>query len=102
MALKREDFAATVGYQGTLAVVDRKVRGLMKKMTISQALENGMYRAGFAAALYEAEKSGNKDVLVEVLGTLSKVFQRDLTEEDAKRLLGIQRVPAEIHKVLLL
>jgi hypothetical protein len=102
MALKREDFAATVGYQGTLAVVDRKVRGLMKKMTIAQALESGMYRAGFAAALYEAEKNGNKDVLIGVLGTLSKVFRRDLTEEDAKRLLGIQRVPAEINKVLLL
>jgi len=74
----------------------------MKKMTLSQALENGMYRAAFAAALYEAEQSGSKDVLITVLDTLSKVFKRDLTEEDAKRLLGIQRVPAEIHKVLLL
>ena len=102
MALKREDFAATVGYQGTLAVVDRKVRGFMKKMTVSQALENGMYRAGFAAALYEAEKSGSKDGIAEVLQKLSQVFQRPLSEEDAKRLLGIQRVPAEIQKILLL
>lgn len=100
--LSKEDFAATVGYQGASAVVDKRVRSKMKKMGPMDALKEGMFRPGFAAALYDSQVNNNNQVLTEAVEFLSKVFNAQLTLDQAKRMLGIQRVPQEIEKVILL
>jgi hypothetical protein len=99
--LSKEDFVATVGYQGSSAVVDKRVRSTMKKLGAMDALKLGMFRPGFATALYEAEVTNTPEVLHEAVLYLQEVFQTPLTVDQAKRLLGIQRVPQEIQKTLL-
>lgn len=100
--LSKEDFAATVGYQGASAVVDKRVRSKMKKMGPMEALHQGMFRPGFAAALYDAQVHSKPEVLSETVDFLSQVFKTRLTVDQAKRMLGIQRVPEEIQKTILL
>jgi hypothetical protein len=100
--LSKEDFAATVGYQGASAVVDKRVRSKIKKMGPIDALKEGMFRPGFAAALYDSQVHKNHEILSEAVEFLSKVFNSQLSVDQAKRMLGIQRVPQEIEKVILL
>ena len=102
MALKREEFAATVGCQGATAVVDRKLVRVMKGLSVPEALEKGMFRQGFAAALYESEMKNDPASMEYALDFLGKEFRRPLSAEDAKRLLGIQRVPREITRTMKL
>ena len=96
MALSREQFAAVVGYQGAVAVVDRKLARSLKGLSPAKALEQGYFRQAFALALFD-----NKD-LDATAAAIGEQFKRHLGVEDAKRLLGIHRVPSEIQKTLML
>lgn len=96
MKLTREQFAAVVGYQGSVAVMDRKLLKSLKGLSPHQALEEGMFRAALSLAIYDGQG------LEKITEELAERYQKPLRVEDAMRMFGVYSVPEDIERVLSL
>ena len=95
--MTREDFIFTVGYDGDAAVVDKKAKGKYSKMTTIELLNEGFFKPALCSAIF----SENPDELNTVLETYNSFTEKKIDNiEQLKLVLGIQKIPKEIVKIV--
>jgi len=55
--VRRQDFVFTIGFHGNAAIVDAKAKRKYGKLTTMELAELGLYRSGFASALYSGDQA---------------------------------------------
>lgn len=53
--ISRDDFIFCIGYDGDAAIVDGRAKKEFEKLSTTQLIEKGLYRAAFASALYSKQ-----------------------------------------------
>ncbi|MCL2294802.1 MAG: hypothetical protein FWC36_08055 [Spirochaetes bacterium] len=97
--MTREDFISTIGYDGDSALVDRKARRKYSGMTTIELVEAGFFKPALCSAIY----SENPDELNAVLEKYNSLTEKKIdTAEQLKLVLGIQRMPEEITKTVVI
>lgn len=94
--VKREDFVATIGFQGNTAYVDSKVRKRYGKLTGSELLDRGLYRTAFCAALYD-DDSATVERLLEHFRAGKDGEHTSI--RDLKKMFGVDAVPDGVAHV---
>lgn len=61
--LSRGDFMFTIGYRGSVAIVDRAARRRYARLPCARLLEHGLYKAALCAAEYDGDAQAQQAVL---------------------------------------
>jgi len=61
--ISREDFIFTIGFEGSVAVVDGKAKKEFGALSTMQLAEKGLYRAAFSSALYSKKPEEMKSFM---------------------------------------
>ena len=61
--LSRGDFMFTIGYRGSVAIVDRAARRRYARLPCPQLLERGLYKAALCAAEFDGDAQAQQAVL---------------------------------------
>lgn len=96
MAVKRDDFIWSIGYQDDAAVVDGFSRKKYRGYSASQLLEAGLYRAAFCAAIFDQIEESFLEQYRKVTG------QQDATIASLQRLYGVFSAPDHVNKVVVI
>ena len=92
----REDFIFTLGFEGSVAIVDGRAKKKYRKYTALQLAEAGLYKPAISAAVYDDDA----DALDGVLAVYNREADGPLSSTDElKRLFGVTQIPKEISKV---
>ena len=94
--MKKEHFINTIGYDGLVAVVDKRRYKKNASKSIKQLLEEGAYRAAAAIAIYD----NSDEEMEEVISFYNNVSGSHYTKEQLPRLFGVAKV--EVKKTLSL
>ncbi len=94
--MKKEHFINTIGYDGLVAVVDKRRYKKNASKSIKQLLEEGAYRVAAAIAIYD---NSDKE-MEEVISFYNNVSGSHYTKEQLPRLFGVAKV--EVKKTLSL
>jgi hypothetical protein len=94
-SMKRDDFIFTIGYQGSVAIIDGKIRKGCVNASYKDLAEKGLYKAAYCAVL----ESGDAAALDDFLSFFNaRVSGRPYGKEDLSRLFGVYGVPEEIKR----
>lgn len=99
MALRREDFIFTIGYQGDTALVDGSAKRQYGKLSTRELADRGMLKPALCSALYSDDQKEIDEVL-EVYRTRSGAAS--VTLDQLKRTLGVFAMPQGISRVKVL
>ena len=101
--MKRADFLFVIGYDGETAVVHGQQRRRYGKLTTTQLLDRGLYKAAFCSADHAAqtEAAGAAEELEMVRATVEQVTGRPHTVADLRKLFGVFGVPAGIKRIIV-
>lgn len=88
--ISREDAVCTIGYDGSAALVDRFSRKSIGKLSFSEMLEKGYYRAAAASAFY----SDSEEEMKQVASAYNKASGSSYQAEAIPRLFGVAKVHA--------
>jgi len=84
--LSREDFVFTIGYDGPIAVVDKKARQRYKSLSSKELAEKGLFRPAYASAIW----SKKPEEMDEVLAIYNKTIGTPLAPGvSLERLFGV-------------
>lgn len=61
--LSRADFMFTIGYRGSVAIVDRAARRRGARLSGERLLERGLYKAALCAAEFDGDAAAQEAVL---------------------------------------
>ena len=61
--LSRSDFLFTIGYQGSIAIIDRSAQRRYGRLTVDELLERGLYKPALCAAEYDCDQDAQEKVL---------------------------------------
>ena len=101
--MKREEFIATVGYQGDTALVDRNILSAVKGLNTNELLEKGLFKAAFCSALFSSSKDNGSLEEKLVLDYYNSKNQAQIPSVDGlKRLFGVYNIPENIEKTTLI
>ncbi len=92
--MKEQDFISTIGYSGTTAIVDKKVR--REAGSVQTLLGKGLFKAAFSKALYNENLKEQKFVLARYNELSHGNYS---SPEEIKKLFGVFVVPQGISKV---
>ncbi|MBN1698508.1 MAG: hypothetical protein JW881_13415 [Spirochaetales bacterium] len=96
--ISRENFMFTVGYQGNSAIVDGSSKRRYGNLDTEELMEKGLFKPALCAAIY----SGDDEEIRLVLKSYNKhVDGHEVSLEDLKRILGVNMVPGDIDKVIV-
>jgi hypothetical protein len=98
--ISKKDFVWTIGFQGNMAIVNKRERTAHRDLSPRVLLEAGLLRAAFCSALWEAEIESRADALEAFRSDFASVTGLNLGVEDIKRMLGVYQVPRENLTVL--
>lgn len=93
--IKKPDFIWTIGFQGNMAIVNRRERAAHRDLDPIKLLEDGMLRAAFCSALWQQEIEGRADALESFRAEFGRLTSLKLSVDEIKRLLGVYQVPRE-------
>lgn len=94
--MKKEHFISSIGYDGMMAVLDKRRFSKNAKKTLKELLEEGSYRAAAAMAIYD-DSDEEKE---EVVSYYNEKSGSHYTKDQIGRLFGVARV--DVKKVLML
>jgi hypothetical protein len=95
--MKREDFVFTIGYQGSIAVINKSARKKYAKLSTVELAEKGLYSQAFRSAIY----SGDEGEMQELIAYLREHTGLPADSPDAlKRLFGVFQVPEGIERTM--
>ncbi|MDR1787496.1 MAG: hypothetical protein LBR16_03500 [Treponema sp.] len=95
--LARDDFVFTIGYDGPAAVVDRQAKRAYRSLSAAQLAEKGLFRAGYAAALYAKSAEAQDQVAAAYNAALNPAAPNSAPLD---RLFGV--FPVEASKAISL
>lgn len=61
--LSRTDFMFTIGYRGSIAIVDRTARRRYARLSVEGLLERGLYKAALCSAEHNGDRKAQQAVL---------------------------------------
>jgi len=101
--VKRADYLFVIGYDGDKAVVHGQQRRRYGKLTTSQLLDQGLYKAAFCSADYALQNgtAGAAEELASVCAAMEQITGRPHAVEDLRKLFGVFGVPADIKGVIV-
>ena len=103
LIMKREEFIATVGYQGDTALVDKNLLRTVKDLDTGALLEKGFYKAAFCSALYKSSESGDFSEEQLVLENYNNNHGVQVPSVEAlKRIFGVYNIPEHIERTSLI
>ena len=91
--MKEVDFAFTIGYSGSDAVVDRGARSSSGRLSARELADSGQFKAAFARALFEEDAEAQTYVLTRFNDGNPAPCS---SVEQLKRVLGVSGVPEGI------
>jgi len=101
--MKRDDFLFVLGYQGDTAIIDGHARKLFSRLSTSELIEKGLFKAAFCSALYSGDDSEKNLVLEAFNKNFSAHADTQFhTFEDISRVVGVFDVPPESVKTIIL
>ncbi len=97
--MRREDYVFTIGYEGSAAIVDGRLRARYGRLSTRRLAEEGLYKQAVSSALY----SGSPAELEEVLSVYNAHTQHPLASvEELKRIYGATGVPEGVTKIAVI
>jgi hypothetical protein len=96
--MKREEFCCIIGYQGGEALVDKGALKAVKNNSIEELAKDGLYRAAFAAALYD-DNAEEQDKVFQIYQ--SQASRAVNSREQLMAMLGIYPSHKEGLKIKL-
>ena len=102
--ISRKDFTFTIGYEGSVAVVDGAMKKRYGSLTPEQLAENRLYKQAVCSAVYEETSGGGSD---QILQRVLQVYNQNASEkigsvEELKRTFGVHAVPEGISRVTVI
>ena len=94
--MKKEYFISSIGYDGMMAVIDKRRFKKNAKKTLKELLEEGAYRVATAMAIYD-DSDEEKE---EVVNYYNEKSGAHYTKEQIGRLFGVAKV--DVKKILML
>lgn len=85
--ITRADFAFTIGYEGSTAIVDAKARAQYGKLSSAELAAKGLYRAAFAAAVHDGSQSSLDDFMRAWNARAGTSYDK---AEDFSRMFGVK------------
>ncbi len=96
--MRREDYVFCIGYEGSAAIVDLKMRARYGSLSTSQLAEHGLYKQALCSALF----SGKQEELAEVLSIYNAHTGHPAASVDQlMRFYGVTGVPDGVTKITL-
>lgn len=92
----REDFIATIGYEGNVAIVDKSLKKRYGGLSTQELAEKGLFKPALCSALYNKSKEEFELVVKTYNQNTARKVQ---SVEDLKRIIGVNAVPSEVEKV---
>lgn len=94
--MRREDYVFCIGYEGSAAIVDGKLRSRYASYSTRQLAEAGLFKQAVCSALY----SGKPEELAEVLAIYNqRTEHRCSTVEELTRTYGTFGVPEGVTRI---
>ena len=103
--MTRQEFTFTIGFQGDVAIVDKRAMRQYGRLSTMELAEKGLYRAAFCSALFSGEASEMEKFIrffAEKTNAADPGGGNPTTENQLKRLFGVYTVPDEIKRVVSL
>jgi hypothetical protein len=94
--MKKEYFISSIGYDGMMAVVDKKRFKKNARKSLRELLEEGSYRAAAAMAIYDDSDEEKEEVVI----YYNEKSGSHYTKEQLGRLFGVAKV--DVKKILML
>jgi hypothetical protein len=94
--MKKEHFISSIGYDGMMAVVDRKRFKINARKSLKDLLEGGFYRAAAAMAIYDNSDEEKEEVIAYYNNKTGSHYKK----EQLGRLFGVAKV--DVKKILML
>lgn len=94
--MKKEYFISSIGYDGMMAVIDKKRFKKNAKKTLKELLEEGAYKSAAAMAIYDDSDEEKEEVVT----YYNEKTGFHYTKEQIGRLFGVAKV--DVKKVLML
>ena len=98
--ISKKDFVWTIGFQGNTAIVNKRERSAHRNLEPRKLLEEGLLRAAFCSALWDAEVESRPAAMDTFRDDFATVTGLKLSIEDIKRMLGVYQVPRDAMNVL--
>ncbi|HTP59514.1 MAG TPA: hypothetical protein VMM82_11390 [Spirochaetia bacterium] len=94
--MRREDYVFCIGYEGSTAIVDGRMKRRYGHLGTAQLAEAGLFKQAVCAALW----SGSPEELQEVLSIFNaKTATPARTADELTRIFGTFGVPEGVKKV---
>ncbi len=94
--MKKEHFMSSIGYDGMMAVLDKKSFKNNAKKTLKELLDEGSYKVAAAMAVYD-DSDEEKE---EVIAHYNQKSNSHYTKEQIGRLFGVAKI--NVKKILML
>ena len=103
--MTRQEFTFAIGFQGDTAIVDKRAMRQYGRLSTTELVEKGLYRAAFCNALFSGN-AGDMDDFIRLFGEKTSAAgqgsARLETADQLKRLFGVYTIPDEIKRVVAL
>jgi len=94
--MRREDYVFCIGYEGSTAIVDGRMKRRYGHLTTTGLAEAGLFKQAVCSALW----SGSQEELQEVLAIFNtKTVTPARAAEELTRIFGTFGVPEGVRKV---
>ena len=95
--LSREDFIFTIGYDGPVAVVDKRAKKRYGSLSAKELAEKGMYRAAYSSAIW-LKNPGELETVLDIYNKNAH-FPLD-SNVPSDRLFGV--FPVDVKRSIVL
>jgi hypothetical protein len=97
--MRREDYVCTIGFEGSSAIVDGRLRARYGHLSTRRLAEEGLYKQAVCSALF----SGDPAELEEVLSIYNQHTEHPLgSVDELKRIYGTVGVPEGVTKIAVI
>ncbi len=97
--MRREDYVFCIGYEGSAAIVDGKLRLRYSAFSTMQLAEEGLFKQALCSAIHE----GKPELLQEILSLYNRRTKHPVSSiEELKRTYGAFAVPEGVTKVTVI
>jgi hypothetical protein len=97
--MRREDYVFCIGYEGSAAIVDLRLRARYGSLSTRRLAEEGLFKQALCSALF----SGMQEELQEVLSIFNSHTEHPAASvEELTRIYGATGVPEGVTKITLI
>jgi hypothetical protein len=97
--MRREEFVFSIGFEGSAAIVDGRLRARYGGLSTRRLAEEGLFKQAICSALF----SGKPDEFEEILSIYNQRTVHPVASvEELKRIYGAFGVPEGVTKIIII